>query len=340
MTTNMNLRQNTILAILLLLGGFFTPIFLGSHIAFAAGEATRDAISIDIFPEFPGFGDPVTITLSSYGTDLERASIIWKEGNVTRISGVGETRYTTVAPNSAGTKAVTVTVNQISGATITKTIAITPATVDLLVESIDSYTPPFYKGRSLPTRESLVKVSAVPQISNLSDSKNAVYTWKQNSKARPEFSGYGKRYFVYKNGFLDTTDTISVLSSTQAGSSAAENQKTINLYTPKVLLYQDHPSQGLLTNRAITDTFTMEGSETTFVAVPYFTTPSIYNNPLAGNLAYTWKINGSETAPTERNRITLRRPEGSSGTAKLNVSVKNSQSSFQKTAETQMMIGF
>lgn len=333
-------RRNTILAILLLLGNFFALQFFTPGTIYAAGEATRDTISVDISPEFPGFGDPVTITLSSYGTDLERANIIWKEGNTTRISGVGETLYTTVAPSSSGTKTITIIINQVSGATITKNIAITPATVDLLVESIDSYTPPFYKGRSLPTRESLVKVSAVPQISNLSDSKNAVYTWRQNSKARPEFSGYGKRYFVYKNGFLDKTDSISVIASTQSGTSAAEASKTINLYTPKVLLYEDHPSQGLLLGRALTETFMLDDSEATFVAVPYFATPRIYNNALAENLLYTWKINGSETTPTEKNRITLRKPEGVEGTAKIEVSVKNALSSFQKEASTETRISF
>ncbi len=311
-----------------------------TQLAFAAGVSTRDAVSVSVTPEFPRFGDTVTITLSSYGADLTRASMLWKEGTTTKLSGVGKTKYTTTTPATSGTKIVTVDITFLSGQLITKTISINPTEVDLLVESIDGYTPPFYRGRSLPAKESLVKVSAIPQISGITDSKNAVYTWKQNFKARPDFSGFGKRYFVYKNAYLNQNDTISVTASTSTGTSAAEASKTINLYEPKVLLYEDHPSQGLLLNKALTNAYALEESEATFVAFPYFSTPRIYGNPLADNLVYTWQINGTDTTPTEKNRITLRKPEGTSGTATLQVGVENTASNFQPDTETKTTISF
>ncbi len=325
---------------ILVLGIFALLGISTTQLAFAAGVSTRDAVSVSVTPEFPRFGDTVTITLSSYGADLTRASMLWKEGTTTQLSGVGKIKYTTTTPATSGTKIVTVDITLLSGQLITKTISINPTEVDLLVESIDGYTPPFYRGRSLPAKESLVKVSAIPQISGITDSKNAVYIWKQNFKARPDFSGFGKRYFVYKNAYLNPNDTVSVTASTSTGTSAAEASKTINLHDPKVLLYEDHPTQGLLTQNALAGTFTLKDSESTFMAFPYFSTTRQYNNPLADNLTYVWKINGTATEPTEKNRITLRKPERVSGTAKLEVEVKNSDSNFQKVAQTSTSIDF
>lgn len=305
-----------------------------------AVEASRDIISVSISPEFPRYGESVTITLSSYGTDLTRSMVTWKEEGNTTSSGFGIVKYTTKAPNTSGTKNIEATIRLVSGETVTKFIKISPADVDLLVESIDSYTPPFYKGRSLPVREGLVKVSAIAHLTGTSDTSALVYTWKQNFKSRVDFSGFSKRYFVYKNAFLDTTDTIDVVASTQTGSSAASATKTINLYTPKLLLYEDHPSEGLLLGKALTGTFAMSKNETTVVAIPYFMSASAYGDALSDNLSYVWKINRSITSPSEKNKITLRRPEGGNGEAELFVSLTNKTHLFQKVDATSVDISF
>jgi|JI8StandDraft_1071087.scaffolds.fasta_scaffold12697_3 hypothetical protein len=301
---------------------------------------TQNSISVSIAPEFPESGKEVTVTLTSYSTDLNRAQFSWSVDGTIVKTGIGEKEITLVAPASGQTKTVFVTATLVSGTVVEKSIPITPQDVDLLVESLDGYTPPFYKGRSLPVREGLIKVSAVPHLSNVSDTKDAVYNWTQNTKPLTDFSGYGKRYLVYKNAFLNSTDTISVVASSRTGSSTGKKQKTINLYQPKVLLYEDHPSQGLLLNKALTNAYALEESEATFVAFPYFSTPRIYGNPLADNLVYTWQINGTDTTPTEKNRITLRKPEGTSGTATLQVGVENTASNFQPDTETKTSISF
>lgn len=303
-------------------------------------EATRDTVSVRISPEFPRFSDVVTITLSSYATDLKRATVSWKEEGTTMDSGIGNLSYTTKAPSTSGTKKIEATIRLVSGETIIKYIGISPADVDILIESIDSYTPPFYKGRSLPVREGLIKVSAIPQMSGTSDTSNFVYTWKQNFKSRSDFSGYGKRYFVYKNAFLDAMDTVEVVASTQSGSGASTNTKTISLYTPTIVLYEDHPSEGLLLGKALTGTFAMKKNEITVVAIPFFMSASVYGDALSDNLSYEWKINGSTTSPSEKNKITLRRPEDGSGTAELSVSVTTKTHLFQKVDSTSVDISF
>lgn len=327
----------------------YIPFLLVLGLLFPASEVyaldplatyTSNSVSVIITPDFPESGKEVTIRLTSYATDLERADISWTVGDKVIASGVGVTDVTITAPAGGQTTTVNVTVKLINGGLVQKSIPISPQDVDMLVESIDGYTPPFYKGRSLPIREGLVKVSAIPHFANVDDSKDAVYNWNQNTKPLPDFSGYGKRYLVYKNAFLNSSDTITVVASSRSGSTSGKKQKTINLYTPKVLLYEDHPSQGLLLGRALTDTFTLTDAEATFVAFPYFSSLQQYNNPLSSNIVYTWNINGSETTPTEKNRITLRKPEGVEGTAKIEVSVKNALSSFQKEASTETRISF
>jgi len=45
---------------------------------------------------------------------------------------------------------------------IDKEIVIEPAQLDILWESTDSYVPPFYEGKALPSIESTIKVVALP----------------------------------------------------------------------------------------------------------------------------------------------------------------------------------
>lgn len=296
-------------------------------------EATRDPVSITTSPTLPRPGDMVTIELSSYGTDLERATISWKENAATKTSGIGITAYETIAPNDGSVKTVTADITLLTGQLITKTINITPEEVDLLVESLDGYTPPFYKGRSLPVRESLIKVSALPQITGGVDSKDMVYTWKQDFKSRPDFSGYGKRYFVYKNAFLDQSDTIGVTASTRTGSMAAKDERTIALYAPVILFYEDHPSRGLLLHRTLTNPFTMNETEMTVRGVPYYVSAATRGDDTSTNLSFGWTINGAATSAPAKHAITLRKPEGSGGNAVLNLSVKNAGSTFQSIAK-------
>jgi len=301
---------------------------------------TNNSITVTITPEYPEASKEVTITLASYSTDLARASFVWKVGNTTVLSGIGKKSYMLTAPKNGEEIVVSVTLTLVSGERIQKSIPIIPEDVDLLVESLDGYTPPFYRGRSLPVREGLVKVSAVPHIGGITDSKEAVYEWTQNTKPLPGFSGYGKRYLVYKNSFLDSFDSIGVTVSPRTGGRAAQKKETIGLYQPKVLLYQDHPSEGILFNKALLGQLTMNTDEKTFVASPYFSSTNPYGDSTSPALGMFWKINGTNTTPTEKNRITLRKPEGAEGQAHLTVETEHSLNTFQNKAETGVFINF
>jgi hypothetical protein len=92
--------------------------------------------------------------------------IQWQSGSNIVLSGYGKTSYSFKA---SGPNTITIidVVIGIPGSidNIKKRIAITPSEVELMWEGVDSYTPPFYRGKSFPSAEGLIKVVAIPNTS-------------------------------------------------------------------------------------------------------------------------------------------------------------------------------
>ncbi len=66
----------------------------------------------------------------------------------------------------------------------------------LLWQADDSYVPPFYKGKAMPSAESSIKVVALPEIRNGStivSVQNMTYSWQKDYNKDVNDSGYGNR---------------------------------------------------------------------------------------------------------------------------------------------------
>ena len=88
----------------------------------------------------------VQIRLNSNGFDLTQASIVWVYNGATVASGIGKTMITVVAPANGRVGTISATANGSDFSATTATLILRPASVDVLWEGADSYTPPFYKG--------------------------------------------------------------------------------------------------------------------------------------------------------------------------------------------------
>ena len=100
---------------------------------------------------------------------------------------------------------------------LNETIVIKPSVIVVLWQANNSYVPPFYKGKAMPSPDSEIKVVALPQIKNSSgfvDPKNMTYTWKKDYTNNPDGSGYGKNSFTYVNDYLEDLNNIGVTVST------------------------------------------------------------------------------------------------------------------------------
>ena len=176
------------LALLVLAGFFCTGIS-----AFAQNASD---VSVTLSPENPGPNQSVTITLVSYSVDIESADIEWTKDNGSPTGGIGSTTYTFTTKALGVPTNITVTIDPVGSARITKTITVKPMSADILWQATDSTVPPFYRGKAMPTSESEVKFVAIPDVQSTSggliSGRSLVYDWSENYNADAADSGYGK----------------------------------------------------------------------------------------------------------------------------------------------------
>ncbi len=284
-------------------------------------------ISVTTIPENPEPYQDVTIQLSSYATDLNRAMIQWQSGARVVLSGYGKTSYSfkTQGPNTATILTVIIAIPGTID-NITKQIFINPSEVELIWEGVDSYTPPFYRGKSFPTAESRIKVVAIPNTTTIKQGKGSVsYIWKYGDRTAQSASGYNKDSFVYQNSVLNDIDKITVTAESVDGGYTATKSIQIPIREPKLLFYKKSPTEGVLYNQALESGSFIEEEEATFVAVPYFLALSGNEN----NFNYTWKINGKEIeTPSKKTELTIR-PAARGGYATIDVLFENLDTIYQ-----------
>ncbi|MCA9353469.1 hypothetical protein KC842_01180 [Candidatus Nomurabacteria bacterium] len=308
--------------------------FWGFSSAQTVNPADTITIGIDSVPENPAPGESVTINLTSFSTDLNRANISWQVGGETVLSGYGRKSFSTKAPAAGQTLEIKVVITTGNGIAVERNIFITPQDVDILWEAVDSYTPPFYRGKALPGREAIVRIVAIPHFKNTIgqniNSGDLVYNWKQNYNNMQDYSGYGKNSYTYKNAFLDKEDKISVTITSRDGSVSSQKELTIRPSSSEVVFYKYEPLKGILYNQALGTNTNLTSDEINIVGEPYFISTN-YKNISRSSNNISWKINGSSANSSgTRNQITLQKPDGVSGTSSVEISVTNPNTVFQK----------
>lgn len=320
------LKKSSIFTIIILVVFGFSSITSAEN---EIGVQSEDIV-VSLSPKTPEPYQDVSISLSSYSTDLNKATIVWKENGKSVLSGIGRTIYSFKTSGSGIKTTINISIRPSDSIiSIDKVITINPSEVELLWESSEGYTPPFYKGKTLGIRGGLIKMVAIPSSSLISSGiGNMSYTWKNNGEINQSVSGYNKNYYIFKGDLFEGVNEISVAVSSVDGKYNAEKILSVPSYDPEVIFYKKSPTDGVLYNEALIDNTFIEDSEFTLLAEPYFL-------PISGEqnyLKYTWKINGNyiET-PTKKREITLR-PSSRGGYATINLSVENINKLFQKVA--------
>lgn len=294
-------------------------------------QVQEEEISVETNPSNPEPYQDVTITLSSYATDLNRAIIRWENNTgTTLLSGIGQKSYSfkTEGPNTSIVFNISITPVGSVGS-IEKTVVITPSEIEIMWESVDGYTPPFYKGKSLPVSGSYIKTVAIPNTNTIkSGSGSLAYTWKNSDNTVLEASGYNKNSYTFKNSMFDESNTITVIASSVNSNYKAEKTIEIPVYKPKIVFYKKSPTEGVIYNNALGSETEMKEDEITIVAEPYFTTIKEDDK----DFVYKWQVNekGIPT-PSKKTELTLR-PTSKGGYALVNVSIENVRELFQKVS--------
>ena len=308
---------------------FLSIFFISKYSSAAIEIPTQESdISVETTPENPEPYQNVTIKISSYATDLNKAKIDWTNNGKVVLSGLGETSYSfkALGPNSALIFNIAITPeNSINK--INKQVVIKASEIELLWEAIDGYTPLFYKGKAFASPEGMIKVVGIPNTNTIKSGKGSmVYSWKSKDSNVVSASGYNKDSYVFKNSELNSSEDITVIASSVDGQYDATKQINIPILSPKIIFYKKSPTDGILYNQALVDDTLMSENEFTIVAEPFFLS---YKNKESG-FTYDWKINGESIAtPSRKTELTIR-PSSRGGYATISVVMEDLKSFFQK----------
>src|SRR3989344_4937684 len=297
------------------------------------------SISMNITPENPAPFEEVNISLESYSADLDSVSISWFVNGKNVFSGMGKKSLSLSAPAAGAESSVVARIAFPDGEVELRT-TLKPSVFTMLWQTKDSYVPPFYKGKALPTAGNTIKVVAMPEIKRggaIVNPKTMTYAWKIDYSNDQAGSGYGKIYFIFDNDFLENSNNITVRASTTDQKYSAEGKVNIETTEPKIVFYKKDAKMRTMFEKAVPDGYKIEEADT-LEAVPYFISP---NNPLHPFLIWTWCINDSPVSLPQisKNSIPLKAEEGVSGSARIRLRIENTEQIFQ-TAEKEINVEF
>ncbi len=340
------------LSVFLLVATFLfgsTPLDSSAQVA----SVNDGKLSITLNPRIPGPDTQVTARVENYAINIDRAPISWTTSDGQKKQGVGESYFTFTTTKTGVRQQITASVTTPSGVVLSQTISITPAAIDLLVEA-DTYTPPFYKGRSLFTHQSSVTVSAIPEILSNGTALNPntlFFTWEKNNKVLQQASGMGKNSISFVGSVVSQPFLVTVTAESLTSGVIARKQITVEPHTPQVVVYENNPVYGSVFEKAVANTFLFDREEVGLTAIPYFFSVKTRSD---GNLLFTWMENDKEIAdPSLGSDLTFTNKglavRGLSNifvrTSHLNSTLQNARMNFMldivgnETLETQLQQG-
>lgn len=295
--------------------------------AFPVHAASLSSILVNVAPENPGPNEEVTITLNSYANNLDSVLISWSVDGKPSTSDIGKKSFIVTAPEAGKEMRISVTV-ALSDGNLEKIIVLRPVVMALLWQANDSYVPPFYKGKAMPSIGSEIKVVAMPEIKiqqkgslGIVNPKNMVYAWKKDYTNDPGASGYGKNFYTFITDYLEDTNHISVTASVLEGNYSSVANLDVRTFQPKILFYRNDATLGTLWESALSDGHRVEGAEV-IEAAPYFISPRDLRIP---SFVWDWSINGSYVSVDNirKNVLPLQTQPGVSGTSNIKLELSN-----------------
>lgn len=286
-------------------------------------------VQLILSPEFPEPNQSVTVTAQSFSFDPDATFLSWTYNGKNVASGKGVTFYSFNAGPAGSLHRVSVSASA-KGTTFSDTLSFRVSDM-LLTWEAQTYTPPGYRGRALPTSGALVRVYAFPEIfvsaAQTVNPDNLIYEWKLDDTDERDQSGRGEKSFSFRvaNG-KGVTHRVSVIVTSEDKSASTFAKVDIRVEDPLILFYEDKTLEGPRYERASAQFSVAGGEEIRLRAEPFFF--------LAGSvdvLSYQWRVNGRVVGDTSKPRQFLFRTEqGSRGIYRAALDVENSFQLFQR----------
>lgn len=317
-------------SLLLVLFIFVSPETLSAQLI---PQQLQNTLNISVSPRHPGPNELVSLSIESFSIDLNRAHITWFLNDTLIAEGDALTTTSFTTGRLGSNSLITIFAETPDNATATETISIRPVQIDLIWQA-NTYTPPFYNGKALPTAGSSVSVTAFPQFVTEDGAtvspNNLIYQWEKNSDPLQEISGRGEKTATVS--LLPNRETVvEVTVSSIDGILSGTERISLRPREPQLLIYEDNPLLGTLFNGALGETFSLIGGETRFIAYPYFISTRSRG---ATHLEYVWKLDNDIVTPGDDvGSITVNHSGGGSGNAIISLSLQNTRDFLQQAAK-------
>ena len=304
---------------------FITIISLSSLSILYIGHIyaqTLNGIVITLNPEYPIPGSTVKVTLETYQFDVETAKISWYIDNKLIDEGVGKKTIELKYPDLGVTSKLKVVAaingdqNYVGGKVFGG------ATVNLLYEPINSYTPAWYQGGTLPAEGGKVKLYAEAYLySNKKQipSENLIYAWTINEEPVPNISGMGKSSPIIDLDPIVGEAYVQLVVKSIDGIYEARTSMRVTPVEPSLKLYYLNDE---VFPHFMSYTYKMKRAETVLSAEPFYTT-------IDKNIKYTWTVNSIPS--TNRSKVfSIRRPVSNNGQVDFSLDFNNNDRLFQQ----------
>jgi hypothetical protein len=274
----------------------------------SAGSATESAlggiieqVSAEMLPSIPQPGDSVSIRVTSYSTDLGKASIAWLRDGQVVAEGIGLRLFSFTAPEAGQQTKIEMVAQKEGGGTVRKSFTVTPADLDLIYE-VQTYAPVLYEGRTEFTNSSTVRLVAMPDFVDPTTGlrvppEELVYTWRIDGAVDQEASGYGRQTAETTGKLISRGIEVELVVEAIKSPLKARVFATIQDQRPEVVMYEDHPTYGVIFEHALgTDPYPVRESEISLVAIPYSMDIFSLSDP---RVKFSWStIGGRGEGPT------------------------------------------
>ncbi len=248
--------------------------------------ASFDLVQFSTTPKTPGVNENVLVRMESFAVTLSTANITWFVNKEPIKDGVAETSLTVQTGDFGNRTVIDVVITTSEGLLINKQFIIAPAEVDVLWEA-QTYTPPFYKGKALPSYKSMVRVTAIPRFNAASSNPaDYFYKWTYN-RTMGAGESLGGNSILIPVGYAGSPLPVNVETSLPGTDWKGAKYIAIPVVETKVELYEQAPLLGTRFHHALKATTETAGTEFTVHAVPYFFS---LDNMTRGDIAYRWNV--------------------------------------------------
>ena len=271
---------------------FFLLVFTFPFLTFnsAAAQLLPPPLSLTSLPSSPSPGQQFTVTAGTPTFDKDTAFFEWTVDGKAQpeLSGFGSNVITLTAGKAGDTARISARASRSEGETAQASLAATASDL-ALVWRAESFTPRWYKGKTLAAPNSTVAVTAIPQIilgRTTLRPADLIYRWSIDNE-RNALTGVGKQTFRFRaSHFVRTTHQVDVVIEDVDRKILKHGRVLITTASPRLGLYPATPLGGI-EFRAANFFATAKRGLFDFIAEPFFLPVSD-----RGALNWNWNIDG------------------------------------------------